>query len=99
MIVSRHALAGALSLLCAGPALAVDTIPHDPNSIPAPSYSGAVACPAGLHPVQTCCGVACDGPAPGRYYVVDGLDQVPADYSGRVYVLTPYDSGYQDLGW
>lgn len=99
MIVSKHALAGAVLALVASPALAADTIPHDPNSRPVPAYHGKVACPAGLHPVQSCCAVVCDGPAPGRYYMVDSLDQVPAGYSGRVYVLNPYDSGYQDLGW
>lgn len=74
--------------------------PHNPNSIDPVSYAASPnRCPNGLHPVLGADGVSCGGKAQFSYITVSSLDEVPEGYTGRIYVLNPRTSGYQDLGW
>jgi len=61
-------------------------------------YQQAVACPITLTPAQGGGVVSCVGRPGFVYSTVSSVDDVPAGYQGRIFVLNPYDSGYQEFG-
>lgn len=90
---------GGLLLLCAPQAQAwTDSAPAVFNSTPPVAYTrGENMCPLGLHPVTRAGQVFCGGTPTFNYVTVSSLDDVPEGYTGRVYVLNPADSGYQEF--
>ncbi|MBK1635230.1 hypothetical protein [Rhodovulum adriaticum] len=86
--------------LVAGPAAAWQdmTRPHDPNTpAPQPVPHKVNYCPDGLQPVKFNGMISCGGTYQPRYIVVDSLEDVPADYAGRVYHLRHGNPGRQEL--
>ncbi|MDV4166977.1 MAG: hypothetical protein VX202_09125 [Pseudomonadota bacterium] len=107
MVLTKYAVAtAALMLATAGTAMANPTTdaitrewnyvaPNDPNAIPLRSVDASNStCPAGTVPMTRDGTVFCNGQPINRFVTAD---QVPAGYTGRVFVINPYKSGYQTL--
>lgn len=87
--------AALLFTLAATPVLAwSDTAPHNPNAMPPqPVTNMANYCPPGLAPAYSGENVFCAGTPTFQFYETDN---VPAGYTGRVFLIGP-GAGYQTL--